>query len=178
MTVLKIIALLVFIVGFAWIFWPRSHITGPADPNSKTRNTAWQLGIAIHMFHDEYNYYPVPQQQGDVVTTSDATLMRVLQNQEESGAAKLNSHGITYLDTWTASPRRAGFDDDFNFIDRWKSPFHVILDMDNDGHVTDPESGKELPERILVYSAGPDGDPQTWEDNIKSRAIPARQPPP
>ncbi len=59
--------------------------------------------------------------------------------------------------------------------DGWGSLWYIICDFNNDGKVPNPElltvppkSGatqKELFNRLIIFSAGPDGNPATWEDN-------------
>ena len=53
---------------------------------------------------------------------------------------------------------------------------YILCDFNNDGQVPNPElitvppkpgaTQKELSTRIALFSAGPDGDPATWEDNM------------
>ncbi len=59
--------------------------------------------------------------------------------------------------------------------DGWGSLFYIVCDFNNDGKVPNPElltvppkpgvTQKEFNQRIVIFSAGPDGDPATWEDN-------------
>lgn len=63
--------------------------------------------------------------------------------------------------------------------DSWGSLYYIICDFNNDGKVPNPElltvppkpgaTQKELSARIVIFSAGPDGDPATWEDNVPPR---------
>lgn len=63
--------------------------------------------------------------------------------------------------------------------DGWGSLYYVVCDFNNDGQVPNPElltsppkpgvTQKELKRRIAIFSAGPDGDPATWEDNMPPR---------
>ena len=43
-----------------------------------------------------------------------------------------------------------------------------VLDTDGDFKVPDPDSDERIRKTVLVYSAGPDGDPKTFKDNITS----------
>ncbi|WP_395730800.1 hypothetical protein [Prosthecobacter sp.] len=59
--------------------------------------------------------------------------------------------------------------------DGWGSLYYIICDFNNDGKVPNPElltvppkpgaTQKELSARMVIFSAGKDGDPATWEDN-------------
>jgi hypothetical protein len=54
-------------------------------------------------------------------------------------------------------------------VDPWGSPYRIRLDGDGDGFVADPANpGARLKEIVIVWSAGKDGDPPTWEDNAGS----------
>ncbi|OYW75743.1 MAG: hypothetical protein B7Z37_12025 [Verrucomicrobia bacterium 12-59-8] len=60
--------------------------------------------------------------------------------------------------------------------DGWGSLWYIICDFNNNGIVPNPElltvppkpgaTQKELSTRISIFSAGPDGNPATWEDNM------------
>ena len=54
-------------------------------------------------------------------------------------------------------------------VDPWGHFYHIRLDTDGDGFVDDPsEPGRRLKRSVIVWSAGKDGDPDTWKDNITS----------
>jgi len=58
--------------------------------------------------------------------------------------------------------------------DPWGSLYKVVLDLDGDKKVanpnTDPESGgsPELHKSYIIYSLGKDGMEETWKDNVSS----------
>ncbi|HWB06356.1 MAG TPA: hypothetical protein VG796_25255 [Verrucomicrobiales bacterium] len=60
------------------------------------------------------------------------------------------------------------------FYDPWGQPYQISLDLDGDGKLTDPSAGKstngalEISKKVIVWSYGPDGKPDTWEDNLCS----------
>ena len=56
-------------------------------------------------------------------------------------------------------------------VDPWGHPYHIRLDVDRDGFVTDPaHPDQRLAKKALVWSSGKDGDPETWNDNVGSWA--------
>jgi hypothetical protein len=61
-------------------------------------------------------------------------------------------------------------DGEWRLVDGWGNPFHLIVDTNKDQRIQNPVSAplEWIEKRILIYSAGPDGDPETWEDNIRS----------
>ncbi len=56
------------------------------------------------------------------------------------------------------------------FVDSWGNPFEYQLDIDGDGSVEHPNEGVggKLPGRAIAWSAGPDGDYGSWDDNATS----------
>jgi len=54
-----------------------------------------------------------------------------------------------------------------SFTDPWENPFEYRLDEDGDGSIGHP-NGIDGPIRAqaIAWSAGPDGDYGTWEDNV------------
>ncbi|MBK8038970.1 MAG: hypothetical protein IPK22_17840 [Verrucomicrobiaceae bacterium] len=59
--------------------------------------------------------------------------------------------------------------------DAWGSLFYLVCDFNNDGLIPNPETlttppnlgaVPKLKQRLAIFSAGPDGDPATWEDNV------------
>ncbi|MCB1098726.1 MAG: hypothetical protein KDN22_24350 [Verrucomicrobiae bacterium] len=80
---------------------------------------------------------------------------------------QLNPEGKRYWDLARISGKPAGFapTDPFGGI------YWIILDTDGDGRVRNPaapEGEHWLDSRVLVFSAGPDGDPTTWKDNVRN----------
>jgi len=60
-------------------------------------------------------------------------------------------------------------DPSFTLLDVWGQPYRLSMDTDGDGKVSDPEHpGMWLAHPVIVWSAGDDGNPATWADNIKS----------
>lgn len=89
----------------------------------------------------------------------DEALLRTDWQFDEAMVKKINM-------PWSpATPNKDGGD----------SLYYIVCDFNNDGKVPNPElmtvppkpgaTQKELTTRIALFSAGPDGDPSTWEDN-------------
>lgn len=53
-------------------------------------------------------------------------------------------------------------------LDPWGNVYRISVDVDGDGKLTNPQGGPPIPKRCLAWSAGPDGDFATWEDNVVS----------
>ncbi len=66
--------------------------------------------------------------------------------------------------------------DDHNepiLVDPWGEPFYFIADLKGAGKIPnpDPRDNKTHPfieKPIIMFSAGPDGNPNTWDDNVLS----------
>lgn len=59
------------------------------------------------------------------------------------------------------------------FCDPWthssgRVPYLYAVDDDGDGKVDPPDGSDEVQAQVLVWSAGADGDWDTWEDNVAS----------
>jgi prepilin-type N-terminal cleavage/methylation domain-containing protein len=56
------------------------------------------------------------------------------------------------------------------FVDPWGTPFRYQLDIDGDGQCAhpNPDVGGDIPFRAIAWSAGPDHDHTTWDDNAMS----------
>lgn len=67
-------------------------------------------------------------------------------------------------------------------IDIWGEDYYILIDLNGDGEIANPAAGRlsssfpfkqkaapaTVAATVVVYSAGPDRDPKTWEDNILS----------
>lgn len=52
--------------------------------------------------------------------------------------------------------------------DPWGNQYRIRLDANSDGEVTDPKTNDPISESIIVWSAGKDGNFETWNDNAKT----------
>lgn len=139
------------------------------------------LRNAISTYHIEYRKYPLSGPIDDITSDSDHSLMDILLGsdpQRESGGH--NPLGIAFYSDMTAKPLgggryRAGLttfpDGTGELLDPWGNHYRTRFDTDENGQVADPESTNPdsyLPEAIAVWSAGPDGNFDTWNDNLKT----------
>lgn len=76
-----------------------------------------------------------------------------------------NMKGITFF-----SPGGGALDEASGaFIDPWGNPFEYQVDKDQDGNIDHPDGVNDpIRARVIAWSAGPDGDYTTWEDNVTS----------
>ena len=106
----------------------------------------------------------------DGTHTAYETLIRILQGENLTVNGKaMNNRQVVFLDG----------KDEGTFPDPWGNDYYVLLDGDGDGKLdpTNPDDeptgldGKPWRKSILIWSAGPDGDPATVEDNAYSLPV-------
>ncbi len=93
---------------------------------------------------------------------------------------KLNPRKIGFLDQPPAEHKKRGVYQENKqpiLVDYWGNKYHVLMDLDSELRIVNPEFmsakpnqkiEKYLPLSSVIYSAGPDGNPNTWEDNVCS----------
>ncbi len=129
----------------------------------------------IKSYYAEYSRYPMKTDGGATETTalrSDTTIIPALLGTDP----ELNPRTLRFLPE-LKQVEKGGANgliadgEDVSVVDPWGEELYIMMDMDGDGKIENPDSGAgttTLYQDILVYSAGPDKDPQTWEDNIMS----------
>ena len=165
-------------MGFAgWWFYPMFGVRGHKNSYAKS------LERAIVSFTNEYEgRWPVGYGSGaDTLLESspDNDLIRILSGKQPDE----NPRHIDFLgDTKQAKPLgrdgrlRGGLvweNDRWSLVDAWGNHFRILMDTDMDGELANPDvkhAGNKLQLRakVLVWSAGEDGDFDTWEDNVKT----------
>ncbi len=128
------------------------------------------LVVAIKGYQIEFGHLPVPSgtepRQGQVFRMEGAFLHALL-GEDEGG---LNPRQIVFLSPPTAKDGRNGLRWNARhvpeLVDPWGHAYYVIMDTTGSGTVPDPEHpGQTLAASVIVYSAGPDGKVDTWQDN-------------
>lgn len=140
---------------------------------------AAQLKRAISTYQAECGELPFVDPENDISFDSGNVLMDILlgsDTQKEPGGR--NPRGIAFYTDKAAKPMGDGrfrkgitLDDSGGgeLWDPWGNHYRVRLDTNGDGKIENPENpGKHLPKTIAVWSAGPDGDFETWKDNVKT----------
>lgn len=145
-----------------------------------------ELRVAALNFRVEYDRWPRSldiegsESPMELSSTALATLLNFPSPEAESD----NSRRIIFWDLRKYQNRVGGvlMEDGIpsKFLDPWGSPFLMSIDANGDGKILNPEAAapermrfdkeapNELPVPVLIFSAGPDKDPDTWEDNIAS----------
>lgn len=135
------------------------------------RGTANEIVIAIKGYGVEYNRFPLLGERLPVdseVITSSGSLLNALMGDDD----KINPRKIKFIDPPIAKNNVNGLlekDGKRMLVDPWGKPYYILIDFDGDGKVPDPEHpGAMLDTTVIVFSGGPDGDPTTWQDNVRS----------
>lgn len=147
--------------------------------SARAENTAFYLKHAIIAFFTEYHEYPLLDPANDLTVESGHSLMDILLGSDkQKGPGGRNPRGIAFYTDRAARPMgdgrfRNGITLDESgageLWDPWGNHYRVRFDSNGDGKVDNPAAPvKPLLETIAVWSAGPDGDFETWEDNVKS----------
>ncbi len=145
--------------------------------------TAINLRNAIRAYESEYSKLPSFDSQYDTDLTTEVLLMDILLAADHTRKKKgTNPRGIQFF--YAQEAKRS---DDGTYRkgiqglslgrgelwDPWGNYYRVRLDTNHDEEVSDPSGRNEiLKETILAWSAGPDGDYATWEDNVWSWQYP------
>ncbi len=163
------------------------QIIGTSFAKNNSQKLCSEIASAASSFFADYEHLPPPakiQATPDTEFLSDfsSDFVVVL---AARGPLVMNPRRINYFDGMPAAQSVAGkLSGGINFgrgsaeiLDSWGRPYRVVLDANYDGEIDNPElkgTGSVSPppklrgKKCVVYSAGPDGDYTTWDDNPKS----------
>lgn len=142
------------------------------------------LQVSLGHFQTEYSRLPVTADEHQTFRSDGPFLFSLLGEVCDS-----NPRGIKFIDFDPAREGRWGLTNlsaekkptlTTALLDHWGERYFIILESTGDGLIPNPEYQggananlwhKPLPTiraRALIYSAGPDRDPNTWDDNVRS----------
>lgn len=164
---LVVIAIIAILAGFLFPAIGKSLRTAK-------RNTAAaeakSIAGAIHMFYEEYGYFPVPEtmeqgvadgieQSSQDPTVADADFSKEVIKILMGGDTKMNPKGKVYLDSDT--PIVNG-----EYLDPWGNQYCMKFDLDFNGKIQFFSGTKMYNKSVIVYSKGRDGEMNPHEDNV------------
>lgn len=144
------------------------------------------LQVTLKYFQMEYDRWPLYLEElnAEVPVETQGSIVESLVAEVGRFSPIDNPRAIRFLDLPMARGRKRGLLETVDgvraLVDVWGTRYYVMVDVDDDGKVKNPEAAapanmrfdkkapKELPESVVVYSAGPDRNPDTWKDNIVS----------
>jgi hypothetical protein len=133
------------------------------------------LVLAVKAYQTEYSRLPALESppptedntQGyDTASESGRGIIKVLTGEDESK----NPRKIPFYEPPAERKSGAGYSPEKGLADIWGTKGYImILDYDGNGEISDLEHpGVIISASVIIYSAGSDGDYNTWDDNIKS----------
>jgi hypothetical protein len=172
------VILLALLICFPWNEWPRSRVPVKAK-RTGTEMMVKSIASALEAFRLDYAWLPTAtstlarQDTDSDTSTSEGLTAALLGTDVTINPRKVNYLADVKVDrTLDADQHSGGLvmeKDSAGLVDPWGHPFHIRLDTDGDGFVDDPRNpGAQLRERVLVWSAGKDGDANTWDDNVSN----------
>lgn len=151
LVVLAILAILMaMMVPAAGVIMKRAKI-------SNSRSDAGIVATVLMKYRAEYNRWP-SFYDPDVNDVTDLDWVDVMcPDPNATARPKDNFKQIPFMEQGGAA-----------FVDAWGAPFKYRLDQTGSGEVPNPNSeiGGQLRAQVAVWSAGPDGDYTSWEDNV------------
>lgn len=185
---------LILIVGpLFWIFSTDKSRNREAIRRIESRFMAIAIGDAVMQFYADYRRLPLPSgpppQDGDRDTdTSPAHgFVALLLGQESDTGERQNTKNTDYGENIKPARAKPGGDypwrngliseaatGTYGIVDYFGNPFRIRLDSNGDQQLANPNPDQAahgtaaLSKRVIVWSAGKDGDWNTWDDNLMS----------
>lgn len=134
-----------------------------------------QVDRGLRQFSSEYSRWPLPLTTGlpsGGLLRTDPLLTGIL-----LGTGPGNPKKIKFLPDLrtTTSPDQSGFKPQrgggVSLVDTYGEELYIIVEAAGPDGIEDPDSrnsGEGINQSVRVFSAGPDKDPTTWEDNLIS----------
>ena len=165
----KLVAALA-VAGAVWIAF---LAFGARQDAIRAKRTAEDLARAIIAFKAEFSSYPTAYGNADAyMTTDDADLIQSLISESDDS---LSPRRLTLLKLPEDAIERGELTIDdrgkpIALLDPWGSPYHLWIDSNEDGALTnpDPATGCTIRLGAIAVSPGPDAELSTWEDNVTS----------
>jgi len=129
---------------------------------SNTKSDAGVVASVMMKYQTEYNRWPSTYASGRDTTDGDWVDMMA---PKPGDVVPTNPKRIVFFE-----PGGGALNADGAFVDTWGHAFRFRLDETGTGEVANPDAdrGGMLRGRVVAWSAGEDGDYETWADNVKS----------
>jgi hypothetical protein len=175
-----IISLILLLLVVGWFLLATAFKSRGAHLNHRTMVDLKDIQVDIGHYRTEYNAFPAEPTLGNADTVPIKLRGPVLEHLLGS-----NPRQIKFVDIGVAKPGGSGLameDGMPAWHDRWGTCYFIMLDLKAQNRMPNPAfmagaitprrtlstAPKLIPASTLVFSAGPDRDPNTWADNITS----------
>ena len=163
----------------------------------ETQLAAVSIATAVEKYYDDYNRLPRPAStnsgaDSETTTEGGKGIVTILIGKEKQNEIIQNPRYTNYAGSLKPAqpnnnPKAKGagasakwvnglvfVNDNYEIVDSWGNYFKMKLDTNYDQKLDNPKADenaqgrRSLTKRVLVWSAGPDGKAETWEDNPRS----------
>jgi len=149
----------------------------------KTAAAIKDIQLGIKNYQVEYNKYPAKSgstSEEPVQLSEGSTLLAVIMGKNQDG---LNPREIQYIEPPQGKDGVGGLigsEDNYALVDSYGSPYEVVMDLNDDKKIKNPDAENEdeeisakasenLPYGVIVYSLGEDKKPNTKDDVVSWR---------
>jgi prepilin-type N-terminal cleavage/methylation domain-containing protein len=174
-TLVELLVVVAIIALLAGIAFPSYSAIMKKMKKDQARTLAMSLVNSCKGYYAEYSKYPLPQ-DGTASEVSPIRTDEILTGTLLGSAVEQNPKKINFLPDLKPVERGHGFGlltegETASIVDPWGEAYYVLMDADYNNNIENPNSNStttKLYQGVLVYSAGPDKDPSTFEDNVMS----------
>ena len=174
-TLVELLVVVAIIALLAGVALPSFGSIFKKMKREQARTLGQQLVNSIKNYYTEYSKYPLPADfaGGEVAPLrTDEILTGTLQGTN----IEQNPKKIRFLPDLKSVEEGGGFGlktagELVTVVDPWSQEYYVFMDADYSGDIDNPDTTAtttKLYQGVLVFSAGEDKDPSSWEDNIKT----------
>jgi prepilin-type N-terminal cleavage/methylation domain-containing protein len=149
----------------------------------KTSAALKDIQIAIKMYQQEYNRYPIragTTTESPIALDEGSSLLKILLGENDQ---KMNPREIKFIEPTmgkNGSGGLTGTEGNYGLKDSWGEPYQVLMDANYDNKIANPDTKNEdkdvssgapanLPVGVAVYSHGEDKKPNTKDDIVSWR---------
>lgn len=185
-TLIELLVVIAIIAILGAMMYPAITTVMKKMKITRAETTIQGLRQAIDTYVTEYRKLPVRDQSlagAELLLLSNQELMNVLCGSDsETGEGGLNHRRTVFFSGRTARPLGVGryhsgvridADGSAELFDPWGEHYRILLDTDADARIARPSwddrtTSAAILEPVLIWSAGPDLEPQSMEDNVAS----------
>lgn len=169
--ILVVIAILGILMG---MLIPAAGTIMKKAKASSARGDAAVVQTALMQYRSEYNRWPEFAKGKGKQHLTDNEFLKTMMPDPEGKPPAENLKRVRFIEggKGVVGPEKAGGED--KYLDPWGHPFQYLVNespketMGLGGFKHDYSGPDEIRAKVLVWSAGEDGDYTTWKDNVAS----------